>query len=83
MTLTETKNHDTTSAQTAQQHHVQAADHLEQAAKCHKDAARMMGSGDPKGAQVCADKAKTHAAQAAEHVIEAAKKAASKVTVPA
>lgn len=77
MTLHETKNHDTTSAQTPEQHHVQAAEHLEHAAKCHKDAARMMGSGDAKGAQASAERAKTHAAQAAEHVTAASKKSTS------
>lgn len=83
MTLNETKNHDTTSAQTAQQHHVQAAEHLEQAAKSHKDAARLLGSGDHKGAQTHVDQAKTHAAQASEHVMQAAKKSASPAKVPA
>lgn len=83
MTLNETKNHDTTSAQTAQQHHVQAADHLEQAAKCHKDAARLLGSGDQTGAQTHVEKAKTHTVQATEHVMQAAKKTVSKDKAPA
>ncbi|MDP3701122.1 MAG: hypothetical protein Q8R72_09485 [Hylemonella sp.] len=83
MTLNETKSHDTTSAQTPQQHHAQAAEHLEQAAKSHKDAATLLGSGDHKGAQAHADAAKTHAAQATEHVAEAARKSASKDKMPA
>jgi hypothetical protein len=83
MTLNETKNHDTTTAQTAQQHHVQAAEHLEQAAKCHKDAARLLGSGDQTGAQLHVEKAKTHASQASEHVMEATKKSTSPAKVPA
>jgi len=83
MTLNETKNHDTTSAQTAQQHHVQAAEHLEQAAKSHKDAAKLMGSGDPTGAQIHVEKAKTHSVQASEHVVQAAKKSATPAKVPA
>ena len=74
MTYTETKTHDTSSAQTAQQHHMQAAEHLEAAAKSHKEAAKLIGSGDAKGAQTHIEKAKTHAAQAAEHVMEAEKK---------
>ena len=76
MTYTETKTHDASAAQTAQQHHLQAAEHLEAAAKSHKDAAKLMGSGDPKAAQIHVEKAKSHAAQAVEHVMEAEKKSA-------
>ena len=83
MTLNETKNHDTTSAQTAQQHHVQAAEHLEQAAKSHKDAARLLGSGDPSGAQIHVEKARTHSVQASEHVVQATKKSAAPANVSA
>ncbi|WP_460487516.1 hypothetical protein [Curvibacter fontanus] len=83
MTLNETKNHDTTSAQTAQQHHVQAAEHLEQAAKSHKDAARLLGSGDPSGAQIHVEKARTHSVQASEHVVQATKKSAAPAKVSA
>jgi hypothetical protein len=83
MTFTETKNHDATSAQTAQQHHLQAAEQLELAAKSHKEAAKLMGSGDQSGAQIQVEKAKTYSTQATEHVTEAAKKNTGPAKVPA
>jgi hypothetical protein len=81
MTYTATKSHDTSTAQTVQQHHLQAAEHLELAAKSHKEAAKLIDSGDHKGSQGHMEKAKTHTSEAAEHVVEAGKKSAAKTAV--
>ena len=77
MTFTEVKSHDTSTAATPQQHHTQAAEHLELAAKSHKEAAKLIGANDHKGAQVHAKTAHEHVAKAADHVVEATKKAAA------
>ena len=76
MTLNETKTHYTSTASTAQQHHTQAAEHMEHAAKAHKEAAKLIGSNDHAGAQAHVKSAHEHAAKAQDHVIEATKKTA-------
>jgi hypothetical protein len=76
MTLNEMKTHDTTTAATPQQHHTQAAEHFEHAAKSHKEVAKLIGANDHKAAQAHTLVAKEHAAKAHEHVTEAAKKSA-------
>lgn len=81
MTYTEVKSNDASTAQTAQQHHIQAAEHLELAAQSHKEAAKLTGSGEHKGAQIHVEKAKTHTVKATEHVMEAAKKSANPASV--
>lgn len=83
MKLTPYQTHDTPSVQTVQQHHVQAADQLEQAARCHNAAARLISAGDHRGAQVHAERAKAHTALASEHVIQANKRGVSPTQVPA
>lgn len=77
MTLIDTKKHDTSSAQTVQQHHVQAAEHLELAAKSHKEAAKLISAGDHKDVAHHVELAKTHTAHAGEHAQEAQKKSAA------
>lgn len=42
-----------------------------------------MGSGDPTGARIHVEKAKTHSVQASEHVVQAARKNATPAKVPA
>jgi hypothetical protein len=71
--------HDTTTASTEHQHHVQAAEHLELAAKSHKEAAKLISAGDHKGSLQHVETAKTHTAHASEHVKEAHKKSMSAV----
>lgn len=41
----------TSTEKTPQQHHTKAAEYFEQAAKAHKEAARLIGSNDQSGAQ--------------------------------
>ena len=77
MTLGNVKPHDTTTATTPEQHHTQAAEHLELAAKSHKEAAKLISTNDHKGAQVQAKVAHDHVAKADDHVVQAAKKTAS------
>jgi len=78
MTLNDTTKHDTkhdtNTASTEQQHHVQAAEHLELAAKSHKEAAKLISAGDHKGSLLHLETAKTHTAHANDHVKEAYKK---------
>lgn len=74
MTLTPNSIQNNTPLNTAQQHHIQAAELLEQAAKSHKDAARLLMAGDPTGAQVHAEQAKDHTVKAGEHGLQAASK---------
>ncbi len=81
MTLIDTKKHDTSSAHTVQQHHVQAAEHLELAAKSHKEVAKLISSGDHKDVASHVEMAKTHTAHAADHVVEANKKSLATSTV--
>lgn len=77
MTLHETKAHDTTSASTVQQHHTQAAEHLELAAKSHKEAAKCVTANDHSTAHAHVKTAHEHVAKAQDHVVEAAKKTTS------
>lgn len=74
MTLNEVKKVDTTSATTPEQHHVKAAEHLELAAKSHKEVAKLIGSHDHAGATAHVKVATEHVAQAHEHAATAAKK---------
>lgn len=74
MTLNEVKPHDTSTAATLQQHHTQAAEHLETAAKSHKEAAKLVVVNDHKAAQVHVKNAHEHVTKAQDHVAEAAKK---------
>jgi hypothetical protein len=77
MSLNEIKTHDTTTAVTPQQHHTQAAEHLEHAAKSHKEVAKLIVAGDHKAAQAHTLVAKEHTVKAQEHVAEAVKKSAA------
>ena len=74
MSLNEIKTHDTSTAVTPQQHHTQAAEHLELAAKSHKEVAKLIGANDHKAAQAHTLVAKEHVVKAQEHVAEAVKK---------
>lgn len=74
MTLADTKNHDATSTVTPQQHHTHAAEHLELAAKSHKEVAKLIGANDHKGAEAHVKVASEHVATAQEHAASAAKK---------
>jgi hypothetical protein len=77
MTLHESKTHDTSTAVTVQQHHTQAAEHLELAAKSHKDAAKCVGANEHAAAHTHAQAAHDHVAKAQDHVVAAAKKTTS------
>lgn len=77
MTLTASKPHDTSTASTVQQHHTQAAEHLELAAKSHKEAAKLIGANDHTAAHAHVKAANEHSAKAQDHVAEAAKKTTS------
>jgi hypothetical protein len=57
-----------------EQHHSKAAEHLELAAKSHKEVAKLIGANDHTGAQTHAKVAYEHMTQAQTHA-EAAKKA--------
>lgn len=74
MTLTATKPHDTSTANTAQQHHTQAAEHVELAAKSHKEAAKLLGASDHVAAHAQVKIAHEHLSKAQDHVVEAGKK---------
>lgn len=76
MTLNDTKTHDTSTAATVQQHHTQAAEHLELAAKSHKEAAKHFGANDTVAAHTHVKAAHDHTAKAQDHVNAAAKKTA-------
>lgn len=75
MTFNDVKKHDTTTASTPQQHHTQAAEHLEHAAKAHKEAAKLIGTNDHKGAAEHVKVAAGHIDNAKEHADAAVKKA--------
>jgi hypothetical protein len=77
MTVNEVKPHDTSSAVTPHQHHTQAAEHLELAAKSHKEAAKLIGASDHKAAHEHVKTAHAHVAKAQEHVVAAAAKTPS------
>lgn len=51
MTFEQTPSHAIPASTTPQQHHAQAAEHLEIAVKSHKEAAKMLGLHDAKGAE--------------------------------
>jgi hypothetical protein len=63
-------------AQTVQQHHQQAGEHLQHAATSHLAAAKIYGSGDHKAADKHAMDARDHTTQAAQHVAQADKSSA-------
>jgi hypothetical protein len=64
----------TTASLKPEQHHSKAAEHLEHAAKSHKEVAKLIGANDHAGAQAHAKVAHEHLTQAQTHA-EAAKKA--------
>ena len=74
MTLTETKTTDHASTVTPQQHHAKADEHLELAAKSHKEVVKMIDSKDHKGASDHTKVANAHVVSATEHVTAAAHK---------
>ncbi len=76
MTLSLNQPHtaDLTVKTTAQDHHLKAAEHLDQAAKCHKETAKFMQDGDHHAASSHAKLAEEHSAHAAHQVIQASKK---------
>jgi hypothetical protein len=74
MSLDQSTPHTIPASTTPQQHHAQAAEHLEIAVKSHKEAAKLLGANDQKGAEAQAKIAHDHTAQAKEHMAEAAKK---------
>lgn len=74
MTFEQTKPHAIPASTTPQQHHSQAAEHLEIAVKAHKEASKLLGSNDHQGADAQAKIAHEHTVQAKEHMAEAAKK---------
>jgi hypothetical protein len=79
MTLTLNKSHtaDVASKTTVQEHHLKAAEHLDHASKSHREAAKLLESGDHHAASSQAKLAAEHTAHAAHQVIEAAKKSAN------
>ncbi len=74
MTLNPATSHDTSTAITPQQHHAQAAEHLEVAVKAHKEAAKLIAANDHKGSEAQAKIAHDHTAKAKEHMLACAKK---------
>jgi hypothetical protein len=74
MSLDQSKSTSIPASTTAQQHHSQAAEHLEIAVKSHKEAAKLLGNNDHKGAESQAKIAHDHTTQAKEHMAEASKK---------
>ena len=74
MTFEHTKPQSIPASTTPQQHHAKAAEHLEIAVTSHKEASKLLGNNDHKGAEVQAKIAHEHTAQAKEHMAEAAKK---------
>lgn len=76
MTLHDNKTHDTSSATTVEEHHKQAAEHLELAAKSHKEAAKLVAGNNHAASQTHVKTAHEHVAKAHDHVVEAAKKSA-------
>jgi hypothetical protein len=76
MTLHETKPHETSTALTVQQHHTKAAEHLELAAKSHKEVAKLIGANHHAAAQALIKVAKQHVVKAQDHVTEAGQKPA-------
>ncbi len=80
MTLTQANKPETTGSSsntqnlTVQAHHLKAAEHLEMASKSHKDAARMIDSGDHKAAIGQSKAGAEHIENAAKHASEAVKK---------
>jgi hypothetical protein len=74
MTFEQVKSTPIPASTTPQEHHAKAAEHLEIAVKSHKEAAKLLGTNDHKGAEAQAKIAHEHTTQAKEHMSEAAKK---------
>jgi hypothetical protein len=70
----DTKTPAASTAVKPEQHHTKVAEHLELAAKSHKEVAKLMGANDHVGAQTHAKVAGEHFVKAQEHM-ELAKKA--------
>ena len=79
MTFTSMHSAEASGTLTAQGHHLKAAEHLDQASKSHKDAARLMDGGDHKAASSQSKMAQEHAEHAAKHVVAAAQKTSAMV----
>jgi len=79
MTLQEAKAHDTSSATNASEHHKEAAEHLEMAAKSHKEVVKLLSTNDHKGAAIHAEIAHDHTNKAKDHVVAANKKITASV----
>lgn len=77
LTLSKTQTADVSSKTAAQDHHLEAAEHLDHASKSHREAAKLIEGGDHHAASSQAKLAEEHTAHAAHHVIEAANKSAN------
>lgn len=64
----------TLAAKNQQEHHVHAAEHLEHAAKSHKEVAKLISTGDHKGAAEHTEVAKKHVANFTAHMAQGPKK---------
>lgn len=74
MTLTNTKSQEIPKVGAEHEHHLKASEHLEIAAKSHKDAAKHLVAGDHKSAAQHASIAQEHTLQAGQHVTAMANK---------
>ena len=74
---TKTPTTPATTALKPEHHHTKVAEHLEMAAKSHKEAAKCIGSNDHTAAHTHVKAAHEHVAKAHDHVVEAAKKTTS------
>ena len=73
----------TSTAKTPQQHHTHAAEYFEQAAKAHKEAARLIGSNDQTGAQAQIKIAQEQASKGQECASRAGQKSPPSATTAA
>jgi hypothetical protein len=74
LTLSQTHTTDQATKTTAQDHHLKAAEHLDHASTCHKEAAKLIQGGDRHAASSQAKLAAEHTAHAAHQVLQASKK---------
>lgn len=72
----EPKTHDVSAVVTPQEHHTHAAEHFEQAAQSHKEAAKLIEANDQAATLARLKVAQEHATKAQEHVTEVSKKTA-------
>lgn len=72
--FTQTYFPDDKKTQTVPQHHLKAAEHLDVAARSHKEAAKLLESGDQKAAELQLKIARNNVLRAGMQVIEAGKK---------